>query len=556
MNQIKQLLGSLTIGQRIWIAVVAVAAAAGLYGLSRWQHERDYRPLYKALAAEDAGAVVQRLKENGVDYRLAENGATVLVPSARVAELRLDLAGAGLPKNGRIGFELFDKTNFGVTDFAEHINYRRALEGELERSVMSLSEVEQARVHVTFPKDSVFLESRQPAKASVLVRLRQGAQLSPQSVVAVTHLLSSAVEGLAPESVSVLDMRGVLLSRPRHSGGLDGPEPSEAALDYQQKIEKDLAAKINATLEPLLGVDKFRTAVTAECDFTSGEQSEEVFDPTRSVMTTSQRTEDAGGFSGGAGVPGTASSLPRPTSRPGSNATGASRRTENVAYQSSRMVKRTKLPQGSVKHLSVSVLVDHAVRWEGTGTRVSRVLLAPSPEKLKTIRDLVAGVAGITPERGDHLIVESLPFESTLSMEPPMAPSAAPAPVKGDWVDDLRKQPKLLAVLGVAAVVALILVIAGAAWMTKRGQRGRQDSPPALEAAASRGAAQVTAGQPDSSYPRELEGPSTRPMLPAPAGDKTRLLAGQLRDTAMKDPEAAAGVLRAWIAGAEKTETA
>src|SRR5689334_24193138 len=136
------------------------------------------------MAPEDAAAVVQKLRESGVEYRLGENGATVLVPSAKQAESRLALAAAGLPKSGRIGFELFDKTNLGATEFAEHINYHRALEGELERSVMCLGEVEQARVHLTFPKESIYTETRQPAKASVLVRLKPGARISPANVTA------------------------------------------------------------------------------------------------------------------------------------------------------------------------------------------------------------------------------------------------------------------------------------------------------------------------------------------------------------------------------------
>ena len=189
-----------------------------MFGFAHWRHEGDFRPLYTGLAAEDAGAVVQKLKETGTEYRLSDNGSTVLAPSARVAELRLQLAAGGLPKSGRMGFELFDKTSFGVTDFAEHVNYRRALEGELERSIVSLAEVERARVHLTFPKESVYLEARQPAKASVVLGLRPGAQLSPQNVMAVCNLLASAVEGLAPEAVSVVDTRGNLLNRPRKSG--------------------------------------------------------------------------------------------------------------------------------------------------------------------------------------------------------------------------------------------------------------------------------------------------------------------------------------------------
>src|SRR5260370_12765478 len=222
MEQLRKLLANLTLTQRVTIVAVVLAAGAGLVAVTRWRREGDFRRLYSSLASDDAGAVVKKLKETGVDFRLSEGGSTVLVPSARVAETRLEMASAGLPKSGRIGFELFDKTNFGATEFVEHINYRRALEGELERTIMSLAEVEQARVHVTFPKESVYLESREPAKASVVVRLRPGARLLPPNVVAVEHLVASAVEGLTPEAVSVLDVRGTLLNRPHSAPSLVG----------------------------------------------------------------------------------------------------------------------------------------------------------------------------------------------------------------------------------------------------------------------------------------------------------------------------------------------
>ena len=148
----KKLLANLSLRQRLTIATVAALAAIGLWALVHRQHESDFKPLYTSLPPEDAAAIVQKLREGGVDYRLPEPGGSVLVPSAKLAELRLTMAAEGLPKTGRIGFELFDKANLGATEFAEHVNYRRAVEGELERSVMSLAEVEQARVHITFPK--------------------------------------------------------------------------------------------------------------------------------------------------------------------------------------------------------------------------------------------------------------------------------------------------------------------------------------------------------------------------------------------------------------------
>src|SRR5215468_6425072 len=233
----KKLLANFSMAQRITIACVLLAAVGGIYALIHHQNEADFKPLFTGVAPEDAAAILQKLRESGVEYRLPEGGGAILVPSARLAELRLNMAAAGLPKTGRIGFELFDKTNLGATEFTEHVNYRRALEGELERSVMSLAEVEQARVHLTFPKDSVFLDSKQPAKASVMVKVRPGARLAPQNVLAINHLVASAVEGLSPDEVSVLDMNGNLLGRPRPANGLDGPEASEAALDYRHKIE-------------------------------------------------------------------------------------------------------------------------------------------------------------------------------------------------------------------------------------------------------------------------------------------------------------------------------
>src|SRR5580658_6356837 len=438
MDQIKRLLESLTWKQMLSLVLAAAAVIGGLAVFSRWNRERDFRPLYSSLSPEDAAAVLAKVRENGSEFRLSENGSVVLVPSERVAELRLLMASAGLPKSGRIGYELFDKSTFGMSDFTEQVNYHRALEGELERSVMSLAEVEQARVHITFPKESIFLESHQPAKASVLVKLRAGAQLSAQNVASICQLTASAVEGLVPEAVSVVDMRGNLLNKARQALSPDDPEPSEAAIDYRQKIERDLLAKINTTLEPLLGADKFRATASVECDFTSAEQSDESYDPSKSVMVTSQKTEDINGGTTASGMPGTASNLPRPTSRPGVGSNGVSRRTENITYQSSHSVRHMRLPQGNLKRMSVSLLVDSDVRTEGTGLKAKRIIEPPSADKLKAIHDLVAGVIGLSTERGDQLVVETLPFESTLNPEQLPAAKPAPAPPPS-WQDQFPR---------------------------------------------------------------------------------------------------------------------
>jgi flagellar M-ring protein FliF len=545
MNQVKKLFSSLSAQQLTAIVICAAAVAGGVIWFSHWQRESGLRPLYTSLAPEDAMAMVQKLKESGVDYRVADNGTTLLVPEDRVPELRLEMAGVGLPQKGRIGFEIFDKTNFGVTDFAEHVNYRRAVEGELERTIMALSEVQQARVHVTLPKESVFLESREAAKASVLVGLRPGASLSSQNVAAIANLVSSAVEGLTPEAISIVDMRGNLLNRARRDGLADGAQITEAALEYRQAIEHDLMLKINNTLEPLLGADKFRTGVSAEVDMSSGEQSEENFDPTKSVMVTSQKMEDSSGVTRiAAGQPGTASNLPQPPPppKPAGNTTGSVRRTENITYQSSRTVKHLKLPQGALKRLSIAVLVDHEVKWQGQGAQQKRVVTPPSADKLKTIHSVVATLVGLNTQRGDLLTVETLPFDMTVNAEPPptgVAPVQKVPPATG--LDALLKNKPVL-YGGIAGVVLMIGVVIFA---LSRGRRNRVEVemgealPPPVSMSA-------------TSLPPANAGPSAIPSnLPALMPSRTEALLAQLQENGRNNPEQWANVLRGWLAEEE-----
>jgi flagellar M-ring protein FliF len=562
----KKILANLSLRQRYSIVAVALLVGAGLYAVVRNQREADFKPLFNGLTPEDAAGIVQKLKESGVEFRLPEGGGSVLVPSARLAEMRLNMAAAGLPKTGQIGFELFDKTNLGATEFTEHVNYRRALEGELERSVMSLAEVEQARVHITFPKDSVFVDAQQPAKASVLVKIKPGARLSPQNVMAIDHLVSSAVEGLTPEAVSVLDMNGNLLGMPKPPDSLDGPGPSEAVLDFRHKVETDLLAKINSTLEPLLGANKFRAGVSVECDFTGGDQSEEIFDPARSVMTSSQRTEDNSAPANANGVPGTASSLPRPTSRPGGGTSRTSRLTENILYQSTRTVKKTHLPAGTVRKMSVAVLVDQDLTWAREKNGFRRVLAAPPPEKLKVIHDLVAGVTGFSAERGDLVVVETLPFENTLTLEPPALPPA-PAAQPGNFPGLALKWDRKTQFIAGGATLAVLALAAGLAifWRRRRAKLAAaarvtipptlptgETAPPASRALDGGGVSieQKIESQlaERETLQRLMDAKALQALTMAPVITKAaEVLAKHLREKIAKEPEIAAQVLRTWI---------
>ena len=557
MEQFKRILASLSTGQRIITVAVVLLVLGGIYSLSNWRKEADFKPLYTGLAAEDSAAVVAKLKESGAEYRLSPSGDSVLVPSAKLADARLELAAAGLPKTGRIGYELFDKSNLGATEFVEHINYRRALEGELERSVMALSEVEQARVHVSFPKDSVFLESREPAKASVMVKIRPGAKLSPRNVMAVTHLVGSAVEGLSPDNVSVLDMQGNLLSRPRAASADEAA--SEAGLEHRQKVEHDLLQKINATLDPLLGPERYRASVAAECEINSGEQSEETLDPTHSVMVQSQKSEEVTGSGGSSvsGIPGTASNLPRPTSKPGSSGLSTNRRTENVTYQSSRVTRNMKLPQGAIKRLSVALLLDQSVRWEGTGKAMRKIVTPPAAEAMKTVRDVVSAVVGFNQERGDLITVESLPFAETVNQSAPEAPETGPQksgpPVK--W-NDWKQQPLLIPIAGAAGVVLLLVIGFMVMRSRKKSFAGDAEMVRQLPGASANGAltSPNMADQIEAQLAqRQLEQQNSDMIalasikMPVVKTKKAEVLAKQLREGAQKDPAPAGQILQTWI---------
>jgi flagellar M-ring protein FliF len=551
MDQLLKLLSGLSTGQRISIALAALLTVAGIFGLTRWRRESDFRPLYTAMAAEDAAGVVQKLRESGVQYRLAENGASVLVPSDKLAESRLTLAAAGLPKTGRIGFELFDKSTFGATEFVEHINYARALEGELERTVKSLAEVEEARVHLTLPKESIFLEKQESAKASIVVKLRPAAQLSQQNILALTNLAAGAVQGLSPEAVSIVDTDGRLLNRPRRTAEASSSEVTAEALEVRDQLERNLVSKIHSTLEPLLGPDRFRAGASVECDLTSGEQQEETFDPTRSVMVSSQKAEDVAERPAiAAGVPGTAANLPDATPRPSTTGGGTSRRTENVTYQTSRVVRQTHIPQGVIKRMSLSVLVDNNLSWEGSGSARHRVLTPPPPETLQTIRNVIAAATGFNADRGDQLTVESLPFESSLTAEPP---AKGPSPPKTKlvsgpaWVDLLSKNRNMVLLAALVLALGAALTV-GVKKLFLNGSR-KPDGRSPRELRQSERMEQRTP-QP------EIAGPAAMRAVPETSSDRDLGnpivdLVERVQQFAQSDQHVTANVVRLWLQESE-----
>lgn len=571
MTQLIQLFTNLSLRQRLTIGVASVALVAGLYAFVSWQTERDFQPLFDNLNPEEAGQIVTRLKEAGIPVRLNDAGTRISVPSAQVAEQRLSLAAQGLPQTGRIGFEIFDKTNFGATDFTEHVNYKRAIEGELERSLRTIQVIEQARVHVTFAKNSVFLENKEPAKGSVMVKLRPGAAMDPKQSAAIAHLVASAVEGLRPEQVSIIDMRGNLLSRPGKEEGEDGQEPPEAILQYRHRVEADLESKLSSTLDPLLGPGRYRASVSADLDMTSGNESAETFDPENSVMTSTQKQEDVANGARSGGIPGTASNLPRgnASARPASS--GVVRRSESVNFQTSRTVRNTVVPRGVLKRVSVAVLVDHKLRWEGAGKDAKRILEAPSQQTVDSIRELVTGALGLQEERGDQLVVEALPFDATISEPPPPGlapdPGSTGTPLPG-WLSFLPQGVPIWA-WGAGAGAVLLLLLLAAFLLLRRRKKVRKvtvaSSAPALGA---HGETQSLPRAAEMAIPDGFDASNgnleafiqeqqerlklkENAALASLKGVKPRndsdVLTGHLIETVGKDPAGAAQILRSWL---------
>jgi|GEM_PF-64949 len=437
--QLKQLFARMTLRQRLALGGIAALAVVGLGAVIYFANEPEYGVLFSDLRPEDAVRITERLKQEKVVYRVAAGGTMISVPAEKVSEMRLQTAGAGLLAGGHVGFELFDKTSFGATDFTEQINYKRALEGELARTVEGLGEVAQARVHLTLPRESLFAEREQRAKASVVLRLKPGRALPPSAANSIAQLLASSVEGLEPNNVTVLDAQGQTLSAKR-SGGEE--EVTLSHLELKQKFERDLAQRLVLLLEPVVGAGRVRADVNALMDFTRNEQTEENYDPQKVAIRSKQMMEESGNGTGTAasGIPGTRSNAPptptptptptpapgatpaatpaaaQPSPTPSSAARGATRSSETTNYEVSKLTRHTIDATGNIKRLSVSVLVDNQAPGAG-GNPASQPAAGParSKEEMQQINELVSAAVGADAQRGDQVVVRNIAFNAAES---------------------------------------------------------------------------------------------------------------------------------------------
>ncbi|HFK3155552.1 TPA: flagellar basal-body MS-ring/collar protein FliF [Citrobacter sedlakii] len=424
-------LNRLRANPKIPLIVAGSAAVAIIVAMVLWAKSSDYRTLFSNLSDQDGGAIVTQLTQMNIPYRFTEGSGAIEVPADKVHELRLRLAQQGLPKGGAVGFELLDQEKFGISQFSEQVNYQRALEGELARTIETLGPVKRARVHLAMPKPSLFVREQKSPSASVTVNLEPGRALDEGQISAVVHLVSSAVAGLPPGNVTLVDQGGHLLTQSNTSGR----DLNDAQLKYASDVEGRIQRRIESILSPIVGNGNVHAQVTAQLDFANKEQTEEQYRPngdaSQAVLRSRQVNESeqiGSGLPGG--VPGALSNQPAPanaapiTTPPanqqnaqnGQNAqqtttnTNAgprsTQRNETSNYEVDRTIRHTKMNVGDIQRLSVAVVVNYKTLPDGKP-------LPLTAEQMKQLEDLTREAMGFSDKRGDTLNVVNSPFTAT-----------------------------------------------------------------------------------------------------------------------------------------------
>jgi flagellar M-ring protein FliF len=424
----------------------------------------DYKPLYKDLDPADAQTLATQLDSQNIPHEVSADGKEVSVPADKLDAARLMTATQGQPHSGRMGFELFDKMSWGQTEFDEKVAYQRALEGELERTIQTLADVQQARVHLVLPTDSVFLDRQRTAKAAVIVRLRHNG-LSKDAVVAISRLVSGAVDELKPEDVSIIDADSERSLGVAH----DGP-------GNDQDEEARLTDRLINTLEPVVGTNAIRASVNVDFEEASTDENDEKYDPAVSALLTMQRTEDtAGGTSTPSGVPGTASNIPAakpakpkdqasqqnnapsaPTSAMTSGPSQSSK-TESAQYGVNKTIIHTITPAGGIRRISAALLVDDLiVRTTDNKGKVTVRRQKRSQDDLNRIQELAEAAIGFDAKRGDTISVQNLSFDSDSTESDLAVPNLASELQKA--VSDYSSLLRPLSLLGLFLLAYLLVI--------------------------------------------------------------------------------------------------
>lgn len=438
------------------VAVMVGIAASVALGVAvvLWSQAPNYAPLYGNLAEKDASQVMEALQQVGVDYRVDQASGMVLVPAAKVKELRMQLAGQGLPNSVGMGFELLQQdTGFGTSQMVEKARYQQAMQGELARTIATIGAVQSARVHLAIPKQSVFVRKRQPPSASVALRLHSGRILEEGQVEAIVHMVASSIPELEPGRVTVVDHKGRLLSGDPESREM---KLSATQFEHTRRIEEHYRERIESLLAPIVGRDKVRAQVTADVDFTVTEQTQERYNPDQPALRSEQVNEEQMRGAGAGGVPGALSNQPPAAGNAPENAQGPegpaadainSSRQATRNYELDRVISHTRNSPLSLRRLSVAVVVDDISSVDADGNVSVR---ERTPEEIERLTDLVREAVGFDTRRGDSVRVLNSSF---LSPEPVADLPEIPIWEQGWFLDTVKQVGGLLLVLVLIFVV-------------------------------------------------------------------------------------------------------
>ncbi len=407
-----------TAAQRILLAGLAGSMVIAFLVMIFLLNQPEMRVLYTNMAPEDAARVVELLKASKTPYELRENGTTILVPTEAVYEQRLKVAGEGVMHGQGVGFELFDQLKVGQTDFVQRINYTRALQGELSRTIAEFPQVDKARVHLVLPQKSLFIEEQKKASASVVLTLKRGQKLDAKQLQGVVNLIAMSVEGLTPEHITITDTTGQSLYQPRGDGGLDGMTTTQ--FEYKNTFEANLENRLEQLLTPIVGPGRSIAKANVELDFSQRTIRKELYDPNATVVRSEQKSEestsgtaavDASGVTttprgGGAAVP---NSNFRGEGYSGTESTQkSSRENRTTNYEINKEEQNVVTPVGDLKRQSIAVIVDGT--YEKVEGKSTFAFVPRKPEELERIKQVVARAAGLDPARGDEIQVSSFEF--------------------------------------------------------------------------------------------------------------------------------------------------
>jgi len=475
--------------------LLAIAASIVLGGyVLNWSQTPNYQVLFSGMQPIESSEVVAILQQSNIDYKLDPSTGALLVPTSKVQGLRLKLAAEGLPRSSSQGMEMLnEEQGFGTSQFVERARYQRAMEEELSRSISEIYSVHSARVHLATPKQSVFVRERKSPTASVIVNLYAGRNLDRGQVSAITHMVSSSVPNMASKDVTVVDQKGKLLT---HGDREEGVAMSDSQMQYSQKLEQRYIRRIEDILSPIVGLDGVRAQVVAEVDFTITEQTQERYNPDLAAVRSEQVQEDNRvGANGASGVPGALANQPPgggvapevAVSEEGVATTtqqaGSSHKSSTRNFELDRTISHTRLAPGSVRRLSVAVLVDERHTLDTEGNVVSTPL---TEGEMTRINALVMDAIGFNTARGDSLNIVNAPFVVPVSAEP--LPELAIW--QQAWVWDVAKQG-----LGALLVLFLVFGVIRPAFkdmnkvpVTEAGQTGADGMTPQQALAAGGGA--------------------------------------------------------------------